>query len=220
LATDDWPYLYLSQRTVPTDYLIVIALLLGASIAALLKIRGRNFGAGDWHFLFLGWGFLLLETKSIDDCSLYFGTTWLVTTIVIIGVLLMVLSANLATMRFAGFSPMTVYAALLASLVGLYLVPRDWVLALPFGLRLAWALLIVPSPIFFAGLIFSATLRNAVEPAASFGANLIGAMIGGFCEYLGMAVGHHSLMLIVIAAYLASLWCLTHLRPASFMSEA
>ena len=39
----------------------------------------------------MGWGFLLLQTKSIGDTSLYFGTTWFVTTLVIAGVLLMVL---------------------------------------------------------------------------------------------------------------------------------
>jgi hypothetical protein len=36
------------------------------------------------------------------------------------------------------------------------------------------------------------------------GANLVGAMLGGFSEYLGMAVGHDALLLLVLAAYLAS----------------
>jgi hypothetical protein len=34
---------------------------------------------------------------------------------------------------------------------------------------------------------------------------LIGATIGGFAEYLSMAIGFQSLSLLVIAAYLASL---------------
>jgi hypothetical protein len=53
----------------------------------------------DWHAFFLGLGFLLLETKSISDCSLYFGSTWLVTTIVVAGILIMVLLANSLAMR-------------------------------------------------------------------------------------------------------------------------
>ncbi len=203
LATDDWPYLYLAKRTVPRDYVIVIGLLVALSCAGVLAVRGRSFGSGDWHFLFLGLGFLLLETKSIADCSLYFGATWLVTTVVITGILLMVLAANLVAMRWTTFSPW-LYVPLIASLLVLMVVPRDWVLALPLAARFAWALLAVPLPIFFAGLVFSTTFRLSANPAGLFGANLIGAMIGGFCEYLGMAVGHHALMYIVIAAYLAS----------------
>jgi hypothetical protein len=38
-----------------------------------------------------------------------------------------------------------------------------------------------------------------------FGANLIGAMIGGFCEYLSMIMGNQNLMFLIIAAYLFSL---------------
>lgn len=94
LATDDWPYLYLESKSVPSDYAIVIGLLLIVSIVTVTALRGSSLGPSDAHFFFLGWGFLLLQTKSIGDCSLYFGTTWFVTTLVIAGVLLMVLLAN------------------------------------------------------------------------------------------------------------------------------
>jgi hypothetical protein len=151
-------------------------------------------------------GFLLLETKSIGDCSLYFGTTWVVTMIVVTGVLLMVLAANLIAMRMRR-APLTLYIPLLASLVVLYLMPRDQILGLPWIARLAWALFCVPLPIFFAGLIFSVTFRDAVDPATLLAANLIGATLGGFCEYLGMAFGVHALLLIVMGAYLGSLLC-------------
>ena len=85
--TDDWPFLYVSRKTIPADYLIVIGMLLAITIPAVLLLRGRGFGVNDGHFLFLRLGFLLLETKSISDCSLYFGTTWFVTMIVVAGVL-------------------------------------------------------------------------------------------------------------------------------------
>jgi hypothetical protein len=99
------------------------------------------------------------------------------------------------------------YAPLLASLVVLWIVPREWVLSLSFAARVAWAILVVPLPIFFAGLIFSTTFRDSDRPAAVFGANLIGATLGGFLEYLGMAIGTGALSTIIIAAYLASLAC-------------
>jgi hypothetical protein len=90
--------------------------------------------------------------------------------------------------------------------------PRDTILAQPFGVRLAWSLLVVPLPIFFAGLVFSTTFREAADPAIAFGSNLIGATIGGFCEYLGMAIGSNALSLIVMGAYLASFACVRLVR--------
>ena len=206
-ATDDWPFLYLSRKTVPTDYLIVIGGLLALSLLAVGTLRGRSFARHDAHFALLGTGFLLLETKSITDCSLYFGATWLVTLIVVTGVLLMVLASNLVASRLPRLS-LGVYAPLFASLALLCVMPREQILAFGLGGRLAWALLAVPLPVFFAGLIFSAGFRQAANPAALFGANLIGAMVGGFAEYLGMAVGSQHLSYLVIAAYAGSLLCL------------
>ena len=206
-ATDDWPFLYLSYRTVPTDYLVVIGGLLALSLLAVGALRGRSFGRRDAHFALLGMGFLLLETKSITDCSLYFGATWLVTLLVVTGVLLMVLASNLAAGRLPRFS-VGFYLPLFATLALLCLVPRESILALGFAGRLAWTLFAVPLPVFFAGLIFSTGFRESAHPAALFGANLIGAMAGGFAEYLGMAVGSQHLSYLVIAAYAGSLLCL------------
>src|SRR5262249_40920796 len=99
-ATDDWPYLYLQKRGIPLDYAMVIGILATVSLICVTLLRGSRFGGSDAHFLFMGWGFLLLQTKSIGDCSLYFGTTWLVTTLVITGALLMVLLSNWVAIRF------------------------------------------------------------------------------------------------------------------------
>jgi hypothetical protein len=208
LATDDWPYLYLERQDIPTDYLVVIGTLLGLSILAVALLRGTGFGATDGHFLFMGWGFLLLQTKSIGDCSLYFGTTWLVTTLVITGVLLMVLLANWVALRHLPVFRSWLFVPLFLTLVLILLVPREGILAQALGVRVAWTLLVIPLPVFFAGLIFSTTFRAASNPAALFGANLIGATIGGFCEYLGMLIGNHRLGYMVLAAYAASLLCL------------
>jgi len=202
--TDDWPFLYLSRKTIPVDYLIVIGILLVITIPAVFVLRGQGLGINDGHFLFLGLGFLLLETKSISDCSLYFGTTWFVTLVVVTGVLLMVLAANVLAMRMSRFRTW-LYTPLIASLLLLYFVKRDVILALSFNGRLLWSLLVVPLPIFFAGLIFSTTFRQGLNPSSFFGANLIGAMIGGFSEYLSMVIGNQNLMFIIIGAYLVSL---------------
>jgi hypothetical protein len=123
---------------------------------------------------------------------------------VVAGVLLMGLAANIVAMRMSRFR-MWLYAPLIATLLLLYFVRRDSVLELSFDQRLLWSPLVEPLPIFFAGLIFSTTFRQGSNPSAFFGPNLIGAMIGGFCEYLSMVIGNKNLMFLVIAAYLISL---------------
>jgi hypothetical protein len=211
LATDDWPFLYLMKKTIPADYLVGIGSLLLLSVISIAGLRRRSFGLGDLHFGLLGMGFLLLETKSISDCSLYFGATWLVTVIVVSGVFLMVIAANVAAARIQAFSPW-MFVPLFLSLALLLFVPRAWVLALEFPWRLLWAVLAVPLPVFFAGIIFSTTFRETRDPSAAFGANLIGAMVGGFCEYLAMAVGSWRLSLLVAVAYALSLLTLLKAR--------
>jgi predicted membrane-bound spermidine synthase len=203
-ATDDWPYLYLRQRTIPGDYLLIILSLLTVSILAVLKLKPRGSGLEELHFGALGAGFLLLETKSIVDSSLYFGATWLVSLIVISGVLLLVLLANALSARLPGFTRW-LYVPLLGAILLVYAVPHDLILGLPVAGRVAWTSLIVPLPLFFAGLVFSSTFKRSTNPSAVFGANLVGAMVGGFAEYLSMAVGSRALLIVVIAAYLVSL---------------
>ena len=203
-ATDDWPYLYLRRRFIPSDYFINIGLLLAISVVFVLVSTQRKRTGVDLHFFFLGAGFLLLETKSMTTIALYFGATWLVSTIVILGVLLMVLLANLVASRI-GCSSSTLYLPLIASIALLYFFPNQNVLAWPFALRLLYSLTAIPLPIFFAGLIFSSTFRDCKDPGFSFGSNLLGAMVGGFVEYLGMITGMKALLLVVLAFYLASL---------------
>jgi hypothetical protein len=158
----------------------------------------------DLQFFFLGAGFLLLETKSITTISLFFGATWLVSMVVIFGVLLMVLAANLAASRLTTLSPWF-YLPLVASVCLLYFLPASTVLSWPFDARLTYCLVLVPLPIFFAGLIFSLGFRNHTAPSFAFGSNLVGAMVGGFFEYAGMITGTRALSPMILMFYLLSL---------------
>jgi hypothetical protein len=130
--------------------------------------------------------------------------------VVILGVLIMVLLANFVASRLKPVS-WVLYIPLIASISFLYFFPTQSVLAWSFFSRLVFSLIIVPLPIFFAGLIFSATFRESENPSFCFGSNLLGAMVGGFAEYLGMITGMKALLLMVLVFYLASL--LIRLRP-------
>jgi len=204
-ASDDWPYLYLRQPFIPLDYLVTIGALLAISLLFVFFSSGKERKGVDFHFFFLGAAFLLLETKSITTISLYFGTTWLVSMVVILGVLIMVFLANLAASRLRRFS-LVLYLPLIVSVCFLYFFPTQNVLAWPFLPRLIYSLTIIPLPIFFAGLIFSSTFRESQDPSFSLGSNLLGAMVGGFVEYLGMITGMKALLLVVVVFYFASLF--------------
>lgn len=214
-ALDDWPYLYLQKRFIPPDYLVIIGALLVLSFSFIALSSGQIKKGLDWHFFFLGAGFLLLETKSIATISLYFGTTWLVSMIVILGVLIMALLANIAAAKLDGFHP-AFYFPLAASVAFLYFFPDQKVLEWSPSLRLAYSLAVIPLPIFFAGLIFSLTFRDTRDASFSFGSNLLGAMVGGFTEYLGMITGMKTLLLLVLLFYACS--CLSFLQRAKSVS--
>jgi hypothetical protein len=78
----------------------------------------------------------------------------------------------------------------------------------------------VPLPIFFAGLVFSSTFKRTAYPSAVFGANLVGAMVGGFAEYLSMAIGSRSLVVVVITAYLVSLAAVSIAKSRAVLAPA
>lgn len=202
-ALDDWPYLYLRSRSIPVDYLFTIGSLLLLSSIFVFTSLARNTRALDLNFLFLGAAFLLLETKSITTVALFFGTTWLVSMVVILGVLIMVLIANAVASMFPGSSAW-LYVPLVGSVCLLYYVSPSTVLSWPAYARLVYCLIFVPLPIFFAGLIFSLDFRTHENPGMAFGSNLVGAMVGGFVEYAGMMTGTKMLLLFIIALYLGS----------------
>src|SRR5205823_3109867 len=69
------------------------------------------------------------------------------------------------------------------------------------SLRFVLASLVTFSPIFFANLIFSMTLRDRPLAEYLFGWNLLGACFGGLLEYTSMAVGYNCLAFIVLISY-------------------
>ena len=75
-----------------------------------------------WHFFFLGAGFMLLEAQIISNMALLFGTTWVVNSIVISGLLLLIVGANLLAERKPAFPITLAYVGILASMLVAYLI--------------------------------------------------------------------------------------------------
>ena len=154
-------------------------------------------------FFFMGVAFLLLETKSVIQFSLLFGTTWLNNSLVFLAVLVFVLLANHLANLFPrpGLLKLAYFLLIVMCLLQLIYPLSNLLKIQSSALRFVLASLLTFSPIFFANLIFSITFRDRPLAEHLFGWNLFGAFVGGILEYTSMAVGYNFLSVIVAISY-------------------
>jgi Spermine/spermidine synthase domain len=201
-ARDDHPFPYLRERTLPGFYLVTIALILVVSLLAIRLAAGPIRPMLRFTDLFcMGAAFLLLETKSVVQFALLFGTTWLVNALVFLGVLLSVLCAVFVSQRVTFRRPAWLYIILLAGLAAAWVVPPSALLSLPPVPRFGVAVTLAFLPIFTANLVFTQRFKDTSSSAQAFGANLLGAMFGGLLEYMSLLVGYRNLLLLVALLY-------------------
>lgn len=213
-ATDNYPFLYLRTPSVPDIYLVTLALILVASVVLVRAASGPLRPMVRYTDLFfMGVAFLLLETKSVVQFALLFGTTWFVNALVFAGVLLSVLAAIEVARRWRPARPIWLYAALLVSVGVAFVVPVDILLSLDMAPRFVLTVLVWFTPIFIANLVFANRFRNVEASNIAFGANLLGAMVGGLLEYAALVTGYQALLVLVAVLYgLAFLTGRSHLR--------
>lgn len=202
-VTDDWPYLYLRDRIVPSTYLIGLAAVILISLLLTRKVI-PDFRQINAHFFFLGAAFFLLETKSITQMALLFGSTWIVNAVVIAGILMMIIIANLVVIRFNISNAEPFYFLLIVSLVINFLLPVSTFLELSVVPRIALSTITQVIPIFFAGMVFAITFSQANSIEIALGSNLIGAVVGGIFEYASLVLGLNSLYILAVVFYLLS----------------
>lgn len=201
-ADDDHPFLYLRTRSIPTLYLITIAGILLASLLLIRVSAGSVRGMGSYTDLFfMGAAFLLLETKNVVQFALLFGTTWFVNALVFFGILLAVFAAVELARRIRTRNGALLYLALFIALGLAWIIPPESLLALGFAPRLAAAAALAFAPIFLANLIFAERFRDVGSSGVAFGANLLGAMVGGILEYSSLVLGYRSLLIVVAVLY-------------------
>lgn len=217
LLSDDWPYLYMRERSIPANYLLVLVLTVLVSVVLVrLVVPSMDFRSlGNWNFLLLGAGFALQETKGITDIALLFGSTWITNIIVISAILLVILLANLVVSRLGNIPLQWVYLTLFATLVFNYVVPLRGLLAYGFWTQVAVSGVRVAGPLFFSGIIFARWFECAENPSSALGANLMGAVAGGLAEYSSLALGLNQLYLLALIFYVLSLVCGYWQSPAA-----
>lgn len=158
-----------------------------------------------WHFFFLGVGFMLLQTKSIIQFALLWGSTWVVASLTIASVLCMALAATYTVARVEIKKPWMVGGVLLGLLGLSYGLPIGRLAFDSLVLESVVYSLLVFSPIFCAGLLFGSSLRRSTEVSRDYGANLLGGMVGGVAEYLSLATGFQFLLLVIAGCYVLAL---------------
>lgn len=204
-AGDDYPFLYLRDRSVPGFYLGVLALVLMTAVIGVRTAAGPFARMKPYRDLFaMGAAFLLLETKSVVQFALLFGTTWVVNALVFFGILTAVLAAIEVARRIPIRRFGVLYAALGLSLLLAWTVPPETLLALGFAPRFLAAVGLWFTPIFLANLVFAQRFKDVGSSQTAFGANLLGAMVGGVLEYTSMVTGYRALILLVGALYAAA----------------
>ncbi len=157
---------------------------------------------GRYFDLFcMGAAFLLLETKNVVQFALLFGTTWFVNALVFLGILVAVYLAIEVARRIALGPSWRLYAALLLALAVAWVVQPDLLLRLSVLPRFLVAVVVAFVPVFLANLVFARRFRDVAASNVAFGANLLGAMVGGVLEYVSLITGYRALLIVVAALY-------------------
>ena len=201
LSYDDWPYLYLAKRRIPTLHLIIFCIMSPILFFGIRRTSGR-FGRNNWHFFFLGAAFLLLEVQNISKLILLFGATWTVNSYCITSILLMILLANLVVSKFKLQKTRIWYIGLFIVLTLNVFLPVTIYSGLPLFVKGLAAGSTMTLPFFFAGIIFTVSFAKMSDRSGAFASNLFGAMIGGMMECLSYVIGIKLLLLVSAILYL------------------
>ena len=157
-----------------------------------------------WHFFFLGAGFMLLEAQIVSKMALLFGTTWLVNSVVVGGLLLLIVAANILVQKFLNFPYRAAYAGVFISLAIAYFIPLEKFFFPSIWLKALSAIAVLCLPAFFAGIIFIRSFARANFAGEALGSNLFGALIGGLLESMSYWTGIRSLLLMAAVLYCIS----------------
>lgn len=215
ITSDDWPFLFLRRRAV--DYIygagMLLCLLAGYRVIST-TMKASQEPLGKTMFC-LGAAFMLVETKSISQVALLLGTTWVVNSAIISGILIMILFANLLVTKWKPKKLGPLYGVTMLLLFATYFVPLAAFSGLPYWIKLIAGSGFLSAPLFCAALIFASTFDKVKSAPTALGMNLLGALIGGALEYLSMATGIAALNVVAALIYALAWWFWTQNNMSS-----
>ncbi len=208
LSTDDWPFLYMKEPSLPAHYVIFICMALALSFSALWLLP-KNERSINFKYFFMGAGFFLVETGNIVKLSLLYGSTWVVNVTVFTGVLVFILLGNLVSTWIKGEPYHRLFLFLFGSAAASYFVaPAELLTVASPGLQAVAAVALFLGPIFFASLIFAKLIAREPKLYEAYGSNLLGAMVGGAAEYLSILMGFRFLTIAAVVFYFLAYLCI------------
>ncbi|MCI0377921.1 MAG: hypothetical protein L0215_09960, partial [Gemmataceae bacterium] len=123
---------------------------------------------------------------------------WLVNAAVLLGILLLMIGANVFYLVLRPTKRWPWFAGLLLTLAaGWFLtIPEEW----PRGAYLMGTFALLVGPIFFSSVLFASYFAHS-EPDRALGWNIAGAMAGGLLENLSLLLGFRNLLLVIALLY-------------------
>lgn len=206
-STDDHPFIYLKNSEIPPIYLLTLGFILILSASLIHRLSGSlQVIKSNMDFFLMGAAFLLLETKSIVQFALLFGSTWFVNCLVFLGVLSTVYFSIEWANRFPIKHTLLLSITLFLMLFLAWKIPMTDLLPFSATPRFIAASFLTFSPIFLANLIFSQRFRLQAHSTEAFAANLLGAVFGGLLEYVSLLTGYQNLILFSAGLYFFALY--------------
>jgi SAM-dependent methyltransferase len=203
LTTDDWPYFYQHEPGIPASVIIILSVLI-VVCCVFLRETGTPIGSLQWHFFFLGAAFMLLEADIVSRMALLFGTTWVVNSIVISGLMVLIVAANLIVHWRPRIAVTLAYVGIFISVLVAYIVPPEAFFLGSFWAKMIASTTILCLPVFFAGIVFIVSFAREGFRSDALGSNLLGALLGGMLESISMWTGMKSILILVALFYALS----------------
>lgn len=200
--TDNWPYLYLKSSKIPNIHLIILTLLflLFSFSFKLLKIKSKF----ETVPFFLGAAFLLYEFQNISRASLLYGNTWKTNVFIISTILIMILFANLLSLKVK-IHKKYIYVALILSFIMEFLIPVKVFTQYSGLVKYTLIPLFLNLPLFFSGFLFINYFNETKNRRSFYAYNLFGSAVGGLASYLSYMLGIKFLLILSLAFYLLTL---------------
>lgn len=203
ITTDNWPYFYQREPGLPVSVL-AISVVLVFMCWWFLRMTNMSLAGISWRFFFLGAGFLLLEAQIVSKMALLFGTTWVVNSIVISGLMVLIVLANYLVQSKPQFPYWLAYIGIFLSMIINYVIPLESFFFRSVALKALAATGVLCLPVFFAGIVFVRSFEEARFSGRALGANLFGAIVGGVLESTSYWMGMRALLVLAAFFYLAA----------------
>lgn len=185
-------------KIVVFEIILLLVLFLYLHLNKEQKANCKN-NSRPYDMLFLGIGFMLLETKNIINFQLLFDSTWDVNFLVILAILLTALISTIIIKLKIKFRLRNLYFMMAISLMVSIAIPISFFSNYDGFVKYLLSCLVSFSPMLFASLIFSQTFSLEKKSALGFGYNMIGAMIGGMLEMV-------QCYMVIISYFMLSHW--------------